>query len=305
MAFENLFAVRGTSVAARAVEIGKRMVAAFAALSALASIGFLLFQPSRGDPGKHVLLEDGTRIAYECWAGGDGVIVGIHGSPGGRSDFAAIAGPLSEHYTVYAFEMPGFGRSSKRVRNYGYAAAADYLAEAVDILDLPSFSFLGFSWGGGVAISFAAEYPEHLARLVLLGAVGVPDGFHTGSYAVEVARYILAAPILLVYPGSLAPGVISFAERFGFWRGFLDGNTRANAERLARVEVPTLILHADNDTVVGANAARRHHELLAESRLVFYDGGHGDIYGNSNGLAERLRREMEATPVSRRGSSDG
>jgi pimeloyl-ACP methyl ester carboxylesterase len=255
-----------------------------------------LFTPEPASSVPTIELSGGVELSYRRFGTGIETLIAVHGSPGSRSDFDAIADSLGSAFTVYAFDMPGFGESSDWVPDYGYGAAADYLAEAAELLGLSDVTILGFSWGGGVAIAFAASYPDLTSRLVLLGAVGVPEGFHTGSYAGEVVRYALAAPILLIYPGSVAPGLIPFEERFGFWRGFLDGDTRENARRLSRVRDPALILHADNDTVVGPSGARRHHEILSNSRLVIYDGGHGDIYDNRNSLGERLVNEIQRTP---------
>ena len=133
-------------------------------------------------------------------------MVMIHGSPGNRSDFDALFEQLGTAFTMYAFDMPGFGDSSKHVPNYGYEAAAEYLHKAVEALGLSDVVIAGFSWGGGVAIAYASSHPERVSELIIIGGVGVPNGFHTGNSVSEVIRYLAAAPILLVYPGALAGG---------------------------------------------------------------------------------------------------
>jgi pimeloyl-ACP methyl ester carboxylesterase len=209
----------------------------------------------------------------------------IHGSPGSKGDFAGLELYLTDEFTTYAFDMPGFGDSSSWVGDYGYEAAARYLHEAALQLGLSDVVVTGFSWGGGVAIAFASKFPELVSELLLIGGVGVPEGFHTGAFFTEYARYIAAAPILLIYPGAIAGGLIPFAERFGFWRGFLDGDTRAAREMLSNLTVPLVVVHGRDDTVVGVRSARTHASLAPDSRLVWYDGGHGWIYNRYEELA--------------------
>lgn len=245
-----------------------------------------------------ITLADGTRLAYERSGSGDRAMVLLHGSPGGRGDFTGLKRFFGDEFTLYAFDMPGFGDSSMRVPNYGFAAAADYLAEAVDALGIAPITVTGFSWGGGPAIEFAARYPELTDSLILIAAVGVTEGFHTGSRILEYARSVLAAPTLLVYPGSVAPGLIPLAERHGFWRSFLDSNTNRIARIAPDVAAPAIIVHGRSDTVTGPAGARRLAELMPAGRLVWYDGGHGWIYRRYDELAAVVRTAlgMEAMP---------
>jgi pimeloyl-ACP methyl ester carboxylesterase len=252
-------------------------------------------EPTAPVPPTEILtLADGIELAY-IRAGSGQSMVAIHGSPGSRYDFAGLIPELSGEYDIIAIDMPGFGESSKWVSDYGYDAAADRIAEAVTLLELEDIVIAGFSWGGGVAISFAARYPDLTSRLLLIAAVGVEDGFHTGRYWSEYVRSLAAAPVLFLYPGPLAGGAITFAERFGFWRGFVDSDSRSIERLLPQISVPAVIVHGTTDTVVGPAAARRHYELLPDSTLHFYDGGHGWIYREYEPLADAIREAVSAS----------
>jgi pimeloyl-ACP methyl ester carboxylesterase len=124
--------------------------------------------------------------------------------------------------------------------------------------------------------------------------VGVPEGFHTGSFLAETVRSIAAAPVLLVYPGALGGRLLPYSARRGFWRSFLDGDTRAARDRLRTLEVPATIIHGAEDSVVGVKSALLHHELIPDSRLVFYDGGHGWIYNRYDELGAVILEAMGA-----------
>jgi pimeloyl-ACP methyl ester carboxylesterase len=264
--------------------------------SALLGLGLLvrllLAEPATVEPPVQTIeLSDGTRLAYIKQGSGP-PMVAIHGSPGSKADFSGLAPELSGEYQIYSFDMPGFGESSDWVANYGYVAAADYLAEAIRLLGLDPVIITGFSWGGGVALAFAANHPDLTATLLLINAVGVPEGFHTGRYWTEVVRYLAAAPVLFIYPGPLAGGSIPFSERFGFWRGFLDGDTREIRALAPSVTDPAVIVHGASDTVVGVESARAHHQLIPRSTLYLYDGGHGWIYREFGPLASAIREAM-------------
>lgn len=265
------------------------------ALLAVAALIHLMTAPQTTTDTRagELTLADGTILAY--LRGGEGPsMVAIHGSPGSKSDFAGLIPELADEYDIIALDMPGFGDASKRVSRYGYDAAADAVALAVEHLGLDEVIITGFSWGGGVAISFAARYPELTSKLLLVAAVGVPDGFHTGRYWSEYVRSLLAAPSLFLYPGPLAGGVIPFAERYGFWRGFVDSDSRAIERMLPGIEDPAVIVHGRDDSVVGPASARRHHELIPDSTLYFYDGGHGWIYREFAPLATAIREAFDA-----------
>ncbi len=239
--------------------------------------------------------EPGVRLAYERRGDGPTNLVMIHGSPGSKSDFDRLVPYLRDRFTTFSFDMPGFGDSSRRVENHGYQAAADLLGEALFKLGLAEEGVvvLGFSFGGGVAIELAAQFPSAVRSLVLLAAVGVPDGFHTGSYGGEFARTVAVAPVLLAYPGSLAPGLIDFSARYGFWRGFLDSDTRRMEAALSSIPAPALIVHSRGDTVVGPATAVKHDDLLSNSRLVWYEGGHGLIYQQGELLSRLILDNRE------------
>ena len=264
-----------------------RVIAVVGMVLSVALAGAGLALSDRPDGTVPEAADVSVELAYLRYGSGPEHMVLIHGSPGSARDFSGMLEPLSERFTLHVFEMPGFGDSTAMVPDYSYAAAADYLADALDRLLTPldTVTVLGFSWGGGVAIRFADRHPDRASRLVLLAGVGVPEGFHTGSYWGERLRYIAAAPVLLAYPGSLAGPALPLRQRHGFWRGFLDSDTRTMEDSLRRIRMPSFIIHSPSDTVVGWESALRHEELLSDAYLVAYQGGHGLIYSDGDEMA--------------------
>ena len=256
-------------------------------LCILIFIGFiqvLSYEPAMPDIYAQTFSDE--YLAYEVIGSGPKDMVMIHGSPGDRETFADLAPLLAEEYTMYIYEMPGFGQSQMDVDEYSYETQAQRLYEATKDTDLATYTLLGYSWGGAVAAHVAATHPEDIEELILIGGVGVPEGFHMGTYEKEQLRMKISAPFLLLYPGSLSPSLFDYATRYGFWRSFLDSDTRKAYNVFAQIQVPTRIIHGNKDTVVGVESAHIHHELIPNSTLEWYKGNHGAVFINPEVIAE-------------------
>ena len=101
----------------------------------------------------------------------------VHGSGPGVSAFAnwRLTMPaLAEHFDVIAPDIVGFGFTD-RPEGFDYSLESwrAHLLGFADALGLDTFSIVGNSFGGGLAISMAAHAPERVERLVLMGACGV------------------------------------------------------------------------------------------------------------------------------------
>lgn len=252
----------------------------------LIGLGQLLFYEAPL-PEHYVDTEYG-RIAYNVYGEGAKTLVAIHGSPGSKDDYDNL-GPLLTEYTVYSVDMPGFGESTMYAKDYGFSQAAVVLGAFMDEMNIDKAEIIGYSWGGGVASTFAQRYPDRTEKLYLLAGVGVPESSHTQNYYTEKARYLLSYPFLLAYPGSFAPTQLDLPRRYGFWRSFYDSDQRLQYDIMRNIEVPTVIIQGDSDMVVLLSGAYIHKGLIEDSIIFIYEGGHGEIFGNSTELAQGVR----------------
>ncbi|MEO0975196.1 MAG: alpha/beta hydrolase [Pseudomonadota bacterium] len=223
-------------------------------------------------------------IAYDRYGEGEPVTIAIHGSPGTRKDFTRLAPLLNG--TVYALDMPGFGDSPWLAKDYGVDGAADIVLDFLNAQGLSKVTMLGYSWGGAVAVETAIDAPERVERVILLDSMGIPEAEPIPVYALERARYFASAPFLLAYPGAM---VLDIASRHGFLRSYIDTDLREVAAHLARLSQPALIVHGRQDTVVPPWAAERMHELIPDSELRWFEGGHGTIFYDGGVIAEAIR----------------
>ena len=125
------------------------------------------------------LRRDGVTIHYQLYSGdlARETMVFVHGWAGSRLDWL----PLVEHYhaqgfTCLIYDAPGFGES--QFDNSKIAHTADFSLERytqdllalLDELGLEGVRLIGHSWGGVIAMEFAARYPERVSNLVVIGA---------------------------------------------------------------------------------------------------------------------------------------
>jgi pimeloyl-ACP methyl ester carboxylesterase len=113
---------------------------------------------------------DGLAIHYIVAGRGPAVLL-VHGLGGFAESWRHNLDYLARQATVYALDLPGFGRSGKPRAPYGLALFSDVIRNFVDALGLGRTALVGHSLGGAVALAYALAYPAEVERIALLGAV--------------------------------------------------------------------------------------------------------------------------------------
>lgn len=239
-------------------------------------------------------------------SGGDGrPVVLIHGWPLSAESWKAQVGPLRDAgYRVIAYDRRGFGRSDKPADGYDYDTLADDLAGILDASDLHDVTLVGFSMGGGEVARYIARHGEDRLHSVVFAAAvppylmkteDNPDGPLTKDKAKEMEDG-LKADREAFFDGFTkdffsANGALKVTEAqrqeaialclqsdqaaaLGCMQAFATTDFR---DDLAKVTVPTLVLHGDSDaTVPFEGSGKRTHEAIAGSELVVVkDAPHG------------------------------
>jgi non-heme chloroperoxidase len=225
-----------------------------------------------------VITDDGTEIYYKDWGEGSPVVLS-HGWPLSSDSWEAQMLFLAENgFRVVAHDRRGHGRSTQTWFGNEMDTYADDLAQLIDTLDLRDLSLVGFSTGGGEVARYVGRHGTgRVARVALVSAVppfmlrtadnpdGVPGGVFDDLRARSLAdrsqlyRELADGPFF----GNNRPGQDpSQGTRDAFWRQGLQAGHR-NAyeciaafsatdfrEDLAAFDVPTLVIHGDDDQVV-------------------------------------------------------
>lgn len=115
------------------------------------------------------------RLSVHCRVLGAGPpLLLVHGLMTSSYSFRYVLAPLSEHFTVYAPDLPGSGRSGAPDRSYHPDRYSEFLSELVDALGIRGCAAVGNSLGGYLGMRLALREPDALGRLVNLHSPGVP-----------------------------------------------------------------------------------------------------------------------------------
>lgn len=244
---------------------------------------------------------DGTDIFYKDWGSGQPIVF-HHGWPLSADDWdSQMLFFLHQGYRVIAHDRRGHGRSTQTAHGNEMDTYADDVVQLAKALDLKDAIHIGHSTGGGeVARYVARAEPGRVAKAVLIGAVppimvksdknpgGLPlevfDGFRA-AVAANRAQFYVDVPAGPFYgfnrPGAkISQGVID-----NWWRQGMMGGIKPQydcikafsetdfTEDLKKIEVPTLVMHGDDDQIVPfADSAPLSVKLLKQGTLKVYDG---------------------------------
>jgi pimeloyl-ACP methyl ester carboxylesterase len=120
---------------------------------------------------KYITL-NGARIRYAVFGAGPVVIL-LHGLGGFLETWGLNIVPLSNHFKVYALDLPGHGLSDKLDGCYIPDCATGFLVNIMHILGIERATLIGHSLGGAIGINTAASFPDKVDRLILVSSAGL------------------------------------------------------------------------------------------------------------------------------------
>ena len=257
-------------------------------------------------------------LYYEDHGSGSPVVL-IHRWPlSGRSWEKQVPALVEAGHRVVTYDRRGFGNSSQPWEGYDYDTLAADLHALLAHLDLRDATLVGFSMGGGEVARYIGRYgTERVAKAVLAAAVppylyqsednpegGLDDAtirqfeegvredriafldeFVTNFFAVGDRHDLISEPARLYHR--------EIAE-FASPKGTLDCVGAFSytdfREDLAKIDVPTLVIHGDSDAIVPFEVSgNRSHETLEDSSLVLIEGA---PHGFNATHAERFNRAL-------------
>lgn len=266
-----------------------------------------------------ITTKDGTTIFYKDWGKGQPIVFS-HGWPLSADDWDAQMLFFGQNgYRVIAHDRRGHGRSTQTWDGNDMDTYADDLAELTAKLDLKDAIHVGHSTGGGEVARYLGRHgSKRVAKAVLIGAVPplmLKTAANPGGLPIEVFDSIRAGvasnrpqfykDLTLPFYGYNRPGAkVSEGIREHWWLQGMMGGVKAHydcikafsetdfTDDLKKIDVPTLILHGDDDQIVPyQDAGVLSAKLVKNATLKIYPGfPHGMCTTNP----EEINRDLLA-----------
>jgi len=270
-----------------------------------------------------ITVSDGTRIYYKDWGSGQPVVFS-HGWPLSADAWEDQMVFLGQRgYRCIAHDRRGHGRSGQPWNGNEMDTYADDLAALVDALDLRQAIHVGHSTGGGEVARYIGRHgTSRVAKAVLIGAVPplmLKTASNPGGTPIEAFDAIRAGVLadrsqyfkdfsVPFYGANRTGAQVSQGVRDSFWMQSMQAGLKGTidcikafsetdfTDDLKRIDVPTLIMHGDDDQIVPIGAsAMMSAKLVKSSTLKVYPGfPHGMCTVNKDQINDDLLAFIKA-----------
>jgi pimeloyl-ACP methyl ester carboxylesterase len=238
-------------------------------------------------------------LAYRHLGEGEPAIL-VHGIPTNSALWRNVMPGLADQFTLYAFDMIGYGASDKpKDQDLSVAAQADYLADFMDAIGIESAHLVGHDIGGGVVQVFTVRNPDRVKKIVLIDSVAydswpepgiarlkepawdeimqrldIAKGFRKGLEQGMVQKERITDAVVNLYadPFRDLEGRLAYlrAARALDNRDLLDIKKEVEA-----IDKPVLILWGAEDVFQKVEYGRRLADALANAQLhIIEEAGH-------------------------------
>ena len=244
-------------------------------------------------------------LATQYSLSGEGkLILLLHGWGDSARGLANLNAQLTKNYRVVALDLPGFGGTQLPAGAWDLDDYAGFVHDFMTKLGLDQpFAIIGHSNGGAIAIRGCAQRLLKPSKLILLAASGVRTSRSLRRLLLSAAAKV-GRVVTLWLPGryrhalrarlygAVGSDLLVVEQLQASFKKIVRQDVQADA---AGLELPTLLIYAENDQAVPVEAGRRYHELIKSSRFeIVKDAGHF-VHLDQPAQVQQLIEEFLAT----------
>jgi pimeloyl-ACP methyl ester carboxylesterase len=245
---------------------------------------------------------DGRDVSVVDTGGDEPPILWIHGLGGVWQNWLLNIPAFMDTHRCVALDLPGFGQSELPAGEISIHAFARTVDRVCDVLGIEEPVVVGNSMGGFTGAELAVAFPTRISKLVLVAAAGLSTEYlmrepllaAARAFAALTARTGLrdtpvvrrprlrrfALQLVVRYPERLSVPLTTELVRGANTPGFIDAFDAllgySFRDRLAKIEVPVLIVWGRNDMLVPVDDAEMFEHLIGDNAhsVIFEDTGH-------------------------------
>jgi pimeloyl-ACP methyl ester carboxylesterase len=230
---------------------------------------------------------NGLDVRYYSAGQGEPVVV-IHGGAGDATTWWKNIAELSQNYSVFAPDLPGFGGSQPLSGNYYIHELSEFIGKFAAKIGLESFNLVGHSLGGGIALDYTLKSPNRVKKLVLISSlclgreigfwlrlISIPGLIHSlGTMIMGILKGVKWVvkhlnPVEFVIP--FTPAILHVGENLTAF----NRQSLVLENRLSEVNVPTLLVWGARDPIVPVRQAYAAARVIPDCQVkIFKNRGH-------------------------------
>lgn len=246
-------------------------------------------------------------------AGSGRYVVLIHGGGSGAIAWQPVIQSLSGHFHVIAPDVVGYGESAKPHASYDRSFFCRWLSNFLDALSLEQVDLVGHSLGGAIAIQFALDHPERVARLVLVNSGAIRFYFPFTPFVYGMWLYSFPSikaswhlhNSLIYQREQVNQTLVEYAAEIcrkpggkrAYWLGCWKALVPFTTSQLQSICQPTLIVWGAYDRVFPVEHSRAAQVCIPNAILeIIPDAGHIPFYDTPEIFNRLLQNFLGSEP---------
>ena len=220
---------------------------------------------------------DGIRLSFDKKGKKGRSVLLMHGWGQNKEMMSFIAEHLSTHFTVYNFDLPGFGESDDPSDTWGSLEYCEFIHKFAEKKKIEDPIIIAHSFGCRIALQYAFRYKVH--KMCLTGAAGIRDDrgvdYYLKVYSYKLGKKILSLKPLERYRERLMKnaGSEDYKNSSGVMRStFIKVVNEDLKPLLSDIDTETLLVFGENDEATPVAKGKMMEKLMPNAALVVFEG---------------------------------